>query len=166
MDEMRRNFANRDEMIVYVRERFPDAVLPDVIGELVGGRTAALQRLNTLNLSRYDKTRNFLDGDVTLLSPYIRHGMLTLAEVRDFALDHSAPPKFINELGWRDYWQRLYETMGNTIWDDAEPYKTGFTADQYAQELPADIATGNTGTCIDIFIHELLETGYLSLIHI
>lgn len=158
---MKREFDSRDEMIAYVQAQFPDAVMNSVVGELVGGRTAALARLNNLKLTRYDKTRNFLDGDVTMLSPYIRHGILTLAEVRDFALDQSAPAKFINELGWRDYWQRLYETMGNDIWEDVEPYKTGFTADQYAHDLPHDIATGETGTCIDLFIRELVETGYI-----
>ena len=32
---------------------------------------------------RYARSRNHLNGAVTRLSPYIRHGVFTLAEVRD-----------------------------------------------------------------------------------
>jgi len=47
-------------------------------------------------------------------------------------------------------------------WDDIEPYKTGFSACDYAGVLPADIADGNTGVaCIDAFIKELIQTGYV-----
>ena len=89
---------------------------------------------------RYGSTRNHLDGAVTRLSPYIRHGVLTLAEVRDavFAqlrqagLDRrearNQGGKLINELGWRDYWQRLWRRWGDGIWVDIEPHKTGHPA--------------------------------------
>ena len=71
--------------------------------------------------------------------------------------------KFIQELAWRDYWQRLYTASPDAIWVDIEAYKTGFVASDYADELPAaDIARGETGVaCIDAFITTLLETGYL-----
>ena len=93
-------------------------------------------------------------------------GVLSLAEVRDYALQQvdreKDAEKFVNELGWRDYWQRLYDQLGEGIWDDQEPYKTGFYAEQYADELPEDIKNGETGmACIDGFSKELRETGYL-----
>ena len=70
--------------------------------------------------------------------------------------------KFIQELAWRDYWQRLYTASPEAIWVDIEAYKTGFVASDYADDLPADIARGETGVaCIDAFITILLETGYL-----
>jgi deoxyribodipyrimidine photo-lyase len=120
-----------------------------------------LARLNAARLSSYDRTRNRLDGDVTGLSPYLRHGALTLAEVRDHALRQSAPLKFVQELAWRDYYQRVYAEIGDGIWVDREPYKTGFTARDYADDLPADIRQGSTGTVMDLFIADLLETGYV-----
>ncbi len=161
MTEMRRDFADKDDLTAYLRQQFPDALAPDAVSTVDGGRQPAIARLQAADLRRYDKTRNFLDGDVTMLAPYIRHGMLSLAEVRDHALDVNAPAKFINELGWRDYWQRLYEKLGDDIWQDQERYKTGWTADQYAADLPDDIATGTTGTCMDHFIDQLVTTGYL-----
>lgn len=148
-------------MLAYLREQFPQATMPEKISETVGGRKAGLERLNSAELPTYANTRNYLDGGVTQLSPYLRHGTLTLAEVRDHALDKRAPEKFINELGWRDYWQRVYAKLGAGIWEDREPYKTGFDASSYATDLPADIRAGETGTCMDLFIHELYETGYI-----
>ena len=48
-----------------------------------GGRRAAEARLAQIDPARYGASRNHLDGAVTRLSPYIRHGVLTLAEVRE-----------------------------------------------------------------------------------
>ena len=133
---------------------------------IIGGRAAALSMLAAINPVQYSATRNHLDGSVTRLSAYIRHGVLTLDEVRNHALDNVTTPKqaekFIQELAWRDYWQRLYTASPDAIWVDIEAYKTGFVASDYADDLPADIARGETGVaCIDAFITMLLETGYL-----
>lgn len=158
---MRRAFENRDDLIGYLKKAFPNAVQPDAVPETRGGREAALKTLHGTRLSQYQSTRNYLDGDVTMLSPYIRHGVLSLAEVRDYGLSADAPDKFINELGWRDYWQRKYAEIGGDVWTDLEPYKTGFSAETYAPTLPNDIISAQTNTCIDLFIRELYATGYL-----
>ena len=165
MDELRREFADRDELIEYVASLAPwlDDRRP---GSFTGGAAAARERLQAIQPAKYGRTRNFLDGAVTRLSPYIRHGVLTLDTVRNEALARAERPsqieKFIQELGWRDYWQRVYRRHPERIWEDVEPYKTGFQADHYAAELPQDIATGSTGVaCIDQFIATLLQTGYL-----
>jgi deoxyribodipyrimidine photo-lyase len=103
---------------------------------------------------------------VTKLGPFIRHGVLSLAEVRDVVLskvDHrSEASKLIDELGWREYWQRLYVRLGDGIWEDREPYKTGVDREDYADELPTDIPEARTGNvCMDEFSRELHQTGYL-----
>jgi deoxyribodipyrimidine photo-lyase len=131
-----------------------------------GGRAAAEAALAKVRPAEYARSRNFLDGAVTRLSPYLRHGVLTLAEVRDHALNAvqraGDAEKLVNELGWRDYWQRLYALLGDGVWRDLEPYKTGWSAKSYAQELPAEISEGTTGlACMDGFAEELRETGYL-----
>lgn len=164
---MRRDFTNRDELIAYLREQFPNAVeRDDHISETVGGRKAAEKALQKVNPVDYAKTRNSLTGAVTRLSPYIRYGVLSLREVRDNVLEKVQDPnnasKLINELGWRDYWQRLYVKLGDRIWEDQEEYKTGYTPTDYAEKLPADITAGTTGmVCVDSFSHELRKTGYL-----
>jgi deoxyribodipyrimidine photo-lyase len=78
------------------------------------------------------------------------------------AAQRRAGEKLISELGWRDYWQRLWRRLGDGIWLDREPLKTGHPPEAYAAELPADIAAGATGlACIDGFAAELIGTGWL-----
>ena len=155
-----------------------------------GGRRAAEARLAAIDPARYGATRNHLEGAVTRLSPYIRHGVLTLAEVREAVFtrlealsdgavqgelfagsaaerrwspaQRRAGEKLIQELGWRDYWQRLWRLWGDGIWLDREPLKTGHLPESYAPELPADLGAAATGlACIDAFASELMATGWL-----
>jgi len=161
-----------------------------------GGRRAAEARLAAIDPRRYGASRNHLDGAVTRLSPYIRHGVLTLAEVREAVLARVAAQtpaegavqgelfgssggaaarsrgwhrgqgrlgeKLISELGWRDYWQRLWFQLGDGIWHDREPLRTGHPPDSYAPELPVDIAEAATGlACMDGFASELMASGWL-----
>ncbi len=166
-NDMRRDFANREELAAYLREEFPEAAKrDDSISPIVGGRKAAMIALQKVDPARYAKSRNFFTGAVTRLSPYIRYGVLGLREIRDFVSEKVQNPgdvtKLINELGWRDYWQRLYIKLGQGIWEDQEPYKTGYKLSDYVPELPADIQDGTTGlVCIDSFSRDLREVGYL-----
>lgn len=166
--DMRRDFASRAELVAYLRAEFPQATaVDDHIPATRGGRQAAERALAAIQPDqRYARSRNYLDGAVSRLSPYLRHGILSLAEVRDAALDSVRQPgdaeKFVNELAWRDYYQRVYDAIGGAIWRDREPYKTGYTAESYADTLPDDLRRAATGlACMDAFSRELAETGYL-----
>lgn len=166
--DMRRDFQDREDLIAYLREQFPEAVaIDDHVTTTRGGLQSARVRLAMIRPGRqYRDTRNHLDGAVTRLSPYIRHGVLSLTEVRAAALQADENPaeleKFFSELGWRDYFQRVYRELGDRIWEDIEPYKTGFEAHEYADELPVDLRSATTGVrMIDDFARELFETGYL-----
>jgi deoxyribodipyrimidine photo-lyase len=168
MPDMRRDFATREELIAYLHQEFPQSVAIDEhVSPMRGGRIEAEKRLKSAKVgAEYTRTRNFMDGAVTRLSPYIRYGVLSLAEVKDYALrqtqNRDDVEKFINELGWRDYWQRLYAELDDQIWHDQEDYKTGFVRQQYQDDLPNDIRDGTTGVrFIDDFVRELRETGYL-----
>jgi deoxyribodipyrimidine photo-lyase len=164
---MRRDFQHRDELAAYLREQFPPAAQRDnEISPWPGGRPEAERRLAAMEPKRYAATRNHLEGAVTRLSPYIRHGIISLSEAKQRAVaaagSAKAIPKFISELAWRDYWQRLYQVWGAGVWLDREDYKTGWSAEDYAEQLPADIAEATTGlACIDAFGQELRATGYL-----
>ncbi len=166
MKELQREFDSRAELVDYVSELTPWLKDRDT-SPMPGGDVPARDRLRAMDPVAYGRTRNHLDGAVTRLSPYIRHGILTLDEVRNEALARSDDKparveKFVQELAWRDYWQRVYVRYPERIWDDVEPYKTGFAAADYALDLPRDIAAGETGVAaIDQFIATLLRTGYL-----
>jgi deoxyribodipyrimidine photo-lyase len=164
MEKLQHSFLQRDDLVAYVKKLAPWAE-----GErsyIQGGRKKAEIKLAKMDPIAYGRTRNFGDGNITRLSPYIRHGILSLNEVRNYAFTKCSEPvqinKFIQELGWRDFWQRVYTEHPEWAWHDVEPYKTGFSADDYANDLPEDIIRGTTGiACIDAFIHELTATGYL-----
>jgi deoxyribodipyrimidine photo-lyase len=164
MQVLQKQFDSREYLIDYVKELAPWAE-----GErsyIQGGRQKAERKLVAIEPVKYARTRNFGDGKITRLSTYIHHGILSLNEVRNHALTKCSEPvqitKFIQELAWRDFWQRILTVHPEWAWEDAEPYKTGFTPQDYADVLPEDIANGKTGVaCIDAFIHELTATGYI-----
>jgi len=166
-EDMRRDFADREDLIAYLAAQFPAAAAESAaVSATRGGRRAAEARLAAMRPAPYAATRNFLGGAVTRLSAYLRHGVLSLAEARRAALRAAPGPeeatKLINELAWRDYWQRVYAEIGEGVWEDREASKTGLSATDYAADLPADIATGTTGlACMDAFSHELVSDGYL-----
>lgn len=164
---LRRHFSSRDELAEYLTEQFPGAAgLDGMLSPIRGGGTQANAVLSSIDPVRYERSRNYLTGAVTRLSPYIRHGVVSLRRVYEAAVQKagSAPAiaKFISELAWRDYYQRLYKALGDAIWEDREPIKTGHPAGAYSPTLPEDINRGETGlACIDAFSRELRETGYL-----
>jgi deoxyribodipyrimidine photo-lyase len=164
---MRREFQSREELTAYLASEFPEAAgRSHSVSPICGGVEPAEAALSQSQPKAYAFSRNHLDGAVTRLSPYIRHGVLSLARVRDHAFAAAGHPhqvsKFVTELAWRDYWQRLYFLLGDGIWRDREEYKTGWPASSYAEDLPEDIQRASTGlACMDAFVAELTATGYL-----
>lgn len=164
MTSLTRDFADRDRLIDFVKELAPWA--EGAASSIIGGHKQAEQRLNKIDPIAYEKTRNYGDGRVTYLSPYLHHGILSLNDVRNYALIHCEDDKkigkFIQELAWRDFWQRTADQNPNWLWNDLEEYKTGYSADNYQDDLPDDISLGRTGVaCIDTFIADLLRDGYI-----
>lgn len=129
-----------------------------------GGRTEGLRRLASFDVSAYARTRNQVgpESGVSRLGPYIRHGLVTLSECRVEALRKSAgnpPMKFLQELAWREYYQRAYAQLGDAImFKNIEAPKVKLDT----LPLSDDIRFGKTGlACIDENINELRETGYM-----
>ncbi len=157
----------RDDRISRVREMFPAAVArDDRVSPIRCGRAAAETRLEAIVPARYAWTRNEPSCQETGLSSYIRYGVLRLTEVRDAAINRTRHRgevrKLIQEIAWRDYFQRAYAVLGTGIWDDQEPYKTGYDTTEYADSVPDDIRARTIGmACIDAFVRDLGETGYL-----
>ena len=117
---MRRDFENREALAAYLTQEFPQAARVDgQISPMRGGRKEAERLLFGIKPDRYGLSRNYLDGNITRLSPYIRHGVVTLKETKELALakvkDRLQAAKFVTELAWRDYWQRLYAMLGKGL---------------------------------------------------
>jgi deoxyribodipyrimidine photo-lyase len=131
-----------------------------------GGRTAALERLAAIDPRAYARSRNHVEGAVSRLSPWIRHGVLSLAEVRDVALARVERPedaeKFVSELGWRDYWRRVQAALGDRIRTAIEPPARTARRGPPLDAPPPDVLEARTGmACIDAFVRRLHATGWL-----
>ena len=164
MQPLQRQFVSRQSLTEYLTEQFQECAAKGVeISPTLGGYAAANASLAKINPAQYERDRNFLNGSVSRLSPYLRHGVLSLAEARRQALKAGRnAEKFITELAWRDYWQRLYQQLGNGIWLDREETKTGLRPVDYKPDLPTDLTNAATTlACMDSFVADLKGTGYL-----
>ena len=152
--------AERSERLQYIRRMFPQAIGAPLADNWRGGRQEAQKRINTIDVEAYTRNRNFLNGSVTKLSPYFRHGCITLKEASDNVRDkHGAQSlKFVQELAWRDYWRRVWYEKGNAIFSDMEDPKVTL-GDKL---LPDFIRQGITGLpCMDAVIRDLTLDGYV-----
>ena len=159
----------RDDLTEALKAAFPEAAsgpgrgLPAAV--VRGGRRAALERLAAIDPVAYERTRNHVSGAVTMLSPWIRHGVLGLAEVRDAALARVDRPeqatKLVSELGWRDYWRQVHLALGDAINRDIEQ-PAAVSKISPLDRLPDDVLEARTGMrCIDRFVQRLHDTGWL-----
>jgi deoxyribodipyrimidine photo-lyase len=160
----------RADLATRLADLFPDAVVPPAGAAAAadwprGGREAATARLSTIDPVAYARSRNHVSGAVTMLSPWIRHGVLSLAEVRDAALARVARPedaeKLVSELAWRDYWRQVHAALGDGIDHDIE-LPAAVPRRPPLDHLPEDVLAARTGmACIDAFVRRLHDTGWL-----
>ena len=151
---------DRAERLQYIRRLFPQAAGAFLGDHWRGGRQEALKRINTVDVEAYTRNRNFLNGAVSHLSPYFRHGCLTLKEASDNVRNKHGvlAEKYVQELAWRDYWRRVWYDLGNGIFSDIEDPKVAL-GDKL---LPDFIRQGITGLpCMDGFIRDLTYDGYV-----
>ncbi|MDX2307447.1 MAG: FAD-binding domain-containing protein [Hyphomicrobium sp.] len=139
-------------------------------------RTEALSRLETFlprAASAYSRDRNYDRGprdrtNVSVLSPYIRHRLVTEAEVVRAVLGRhriSAAEKFVEEICWRTYWKGWLEHRPS-IWtaylDELNFDRASVARQPERRDMLADAERGTTGiAAFDIWSRELAETGYL-----
>ncbi len=148
----------RAERNAQIRALFPDVHGDDSV--FAGGREAALSALARIDPPQYDRSRNFLDGKVTRLSPYFRHGMITLHEAASLAVQKSGARayKLVFEFAWRDFWRRVWAKRGDAIERDLEVPKVPVGN----APLPDDILNGTTRlACMDQFVRDLRDVGYV-----
>ena len=135
-------------------------------------RALAIEKLNNFveqNLFEYSRLRNFDYGpnnrsNISSLSPYITHGVISELEVINKSLNKfsfSKNEKFIQEVLWRTYWKGWLE-LRPAVWTDylnelkkiREEFKDN--AD-YKKAIE-----GNTNIeCFNEWVNELKENNYL-----
>jgi deoxyribodipyrimidine photo-lyase len=163
--KLRTDHTTREERAAYLAEALDGLYEgPALPSPIVGGRKAGLAKLKAFAVRDYDRTRNNVHRrGVSALSPYIRHGVLSLDELRNYVLTrfgmNPATTKFVNELAWRAFWQLVYAELGERVHSEIEAPKHRM---KRKRGLPSDIEQGQTGlVCIDESLRELFTTGYM-----
>ena len=135
-------------------------------------RASAIENLNRFvdqNLFEYSKLRNFDYGpdnrsNISCLSPYITHGVISELEVIKKSLSKfsfSKNEKFIQEVLWRTYWKGWLELRPN-VWTDYLNELKKIREEFKDNQNYKNATEGNTNIeCFNEWIKELKETNYL-----
>jgi hypothetical protein len=139
-------------------------------------REAGLARLSQFVMRtgrHYASQRNFDFGlerrnNVSALSPWIRHRLITEEEVLRTTLACHAPStaeKFIQEVLWRTYfkgWLEQHPSVWATFQDDLRNTLVELERDNSLNSRFNEAIEGRTAIdCFDHWVRELIETGYL-----
>ena len=121
-----------------------------------------LKRIDAIDPEVYAQTRNYIDGRVTYLSPYISRGVISLRQIKETILARGFRPgkteKLLQELAWREYFQRVWQAMGNLIEADLKQPQQ----DVAHNKIPNALLNATTGIeAVDEAIHQLYRTGYM-----
>jgi deoxyribodipyrimidine photo-lyase len=121
-----------------------------------------LERIESINPIKYAQTRNYLNGRITYLSPYLSRGFISLPQILNSILSKGysikTAEKLIQELAWREYYQRVWQAKGAEIWDDLKHPQQEIVH----SALISSVNNANTGiNSIDQEIKNLYATGYL-----
>ncbi len=138
----------------------------------VASKTEALNRLNNFvdnNLSEYSKLRNFDFGplnrsNISCLSPYITHGIISEKEVIKKSLgkfSFSKNEKFIQEILWRTYWKGWLELRPN-VWSDYLIGLNKIREEFKSNQNYLNAIEGKTNIeCFNEWVNEIKEYNYL-----
>ncbi len=121
-----------------------------------------IAQIDAVDPIAYAKSRNYSNGAVSRLAPYISRGVISTRFVYERLLKRGFKlyqmEKFVQELAWRDFWQKQWQHHGEAINQDLK--HTQQNVSQHG--LPKAIIEGNTGIqAVDTAIKELYQTGYM-----
>jgi len=121
-----------------------------------------LKKIDEINPIAYGKSRNFVNGAVTNLSPYIARGVIDTPTVLEHLVKKGYTffqlQKFIQQLAWREYFQRVWQLKGDQIdLDIKNPQEA-----RMHSSMPLNIEEGKTAIdAIDEAIMNLKSSGMM-----
>jgi len=158
-----------EEISAWVRNHLGDLFAPQTAapaGSPRGGQSAADAALQAYDVAGYARRRNNVWPPGTRgssrLSPYIRHGLLTLREVWDHVAGgpQSDVTKFRDELLWQEYARHLYARLGT-----ASRRSLRFAvAERTTEAAPEAVSNpwSSSAKCLDASWSELVSSGWLT----
>ena len=155
--------ASADDTVAWVREHLgdlaregADGVRP---GAMRGGQAAADAALAGLDVAGYARTRSTVlpvaRQGATRMSPYVRHGLVTLPELWDAVEGSPARDvgKYRDELLWQEYARHLYARVGRDLGRSVRREQP--RPDPWAEPLRSDMA------CSAFLVDSLTRDGWL-----
>jgi len=120
------------------------------------------QRIDQFDPEQYARTRNFITGGVSYLSPYLSRGFITVPQVvkrlKDRGIGLEQAEKFIQELAWREFYTRTWFQKGDAIFEDIRHPQEGVLF----RGIPAAVLESKTGIrALDTQLASFPEKGYL-----
>ena len=145
-----------------------------------------IEKIKNIDPVTYARTRNSLDGDVSYISRYLTHGVVSLKLVKEITNgsgDNIKYEKWNQELAWREYFHRVWQSLGDDIFSSIRQDQSNV---KYASGIPISFANlssynkieevkkdneesgkenselNSTGVkSLDRNIEKLIETGYM-----
>lgn len=120
------------------------------------------QRIDEFDPIEYGRTRNFISGGVSYLSPYLSRGIISiqfvLKRLQDRGFQISDMEKFVQELAWREFYTRKWMEMGDKIFDDIRHPQENV----HSNAMPSAFVEASTGiNVLDQHLSEFPQSGYL-----
>lgn len=128
------------------------------LSNIKGGQRAADTALATLDISGYAFTRSEVlpraKRGASVLSPYIRHNLLTLDQVYRAVKDapYKDREKFRDELFWQEYARHLYARVGTRLFENLR-FESNWSTEGDGWEKGM--------ACVDEVVEELETDGWL-----
>jgi deoxyribodipyrimidine photo-lyase len=138
----------------------------DAPSAIRGGQGAADAALAHFEVRGYARRRNNVwptkSQGASRLSPYIRHGLLSLQEVWDRVADGPEDDvvKFRDELLWQEYARHLYARVGAASGESLR-----FEVDERSAQPAVDVSDhpwSSSALCVESAWQELTEMGWLT----
>lgn len=134
---------------------------------------ALIEQVKSYHPGKYPITRNFTNGAVTNWSPYISRGLLSpviVMEQLKMKYHQQEWMGFMQQMAWREYFQRVWQEKGNLILQDLKSTQSKVIL----QSLPNPISEGNTGiqaldnAILHLYAHGMMHNHvrmYISMLH-
>jgi deoxyribodipyrimidine photo-lyase len=119
-------------------------------------------RIDQFDPIHYARTRNFIQGGVSYLSPYLSRGFITVPQVvarlKSRGIGMERAEKFIQELAWREFYTRTWFQKGDQIFTDIRHAQVGVQN----SGIPEAVLSSRTGIrAMDKHLALFPQTGYL-----
>lgn len=125
-------------------------------------REEVYAQIDRFDTQKYARSRNFITGGVSYLSPYLSRGFITVPQVvqrlKDRGIGLEQAEKFIQELAWREFYTRTWFQKGDGIFEDIRHPQEGI--ERFG--IPKAVLTASTGIeALDKHLASFSAQGYL-----